>query len=231
MDPSREFLPSEALLSDRLERLAERRRAAVQRGTFFPSSSSDDEEELPCCTAAHALRELLQGCTAELVGTPLPSGAEGGEQLGGGCESVEDSAVETLPPLPPYIRPGSALVLDTVERPNCSEDGIGSMPPQARLLGGLSAGAAQEAAAGESSQRAAKLHAADADVQEAEVSLQSLLLVKASAPFRRLLLHPSIRTLRVWAYKGLSLHMQTLLQRCMQTYPALQSRHTPGSTS
>lgn len=171
MDSSREDAPSEALLADRLARLAERRRAAIRRRSSLASNSSDDEENeqrtMPSCTAAHALRELLQGRSAELGGAVAQGSIEDG-----GCAAVEGAAGAPAPALPTPSRHDSTLLLESDGQLDVRTGGDGSMPPTARLLIRLGDAVGQEAAAGERQQRAAELHAADTAVREAEVREQ-----------------------------------------------------------
>lgn len=184
MDFEPENAPSEALLADRLARLAAWRCAATRRRSSLSSGGSDDEGNQrvrPRCTAAQALKELLQGRAAVLDGAALRAGTRDVTEDGSSCEAVDVPVPLPVPLVPIPSHPCGALVPGSDGQPSECSDDCGSVAPTARLLIQLSSGVGRAEAAGERLQRAAELRAADAAVREAEVREQQSVCLLSNA--------------------------------------------------
>jgi hypothetical protein len=157
--------------TDRLNRLAERRRQAAQR-PHSPATSSDGEAgaeavavaeleagQLPQRSAVHALRQLLQqrGSVFDSAGVePLDARRE------------SSSGAATVGPPQPFTAPAVPELADASAEAAAPATG-GSMPPTARLLISLSNGIGQEEVQAERQLRTAELRDADTEVRNAEV--------------------------------------------------------------
>ena len=166
-------------LTDRLARLADRRRAEQRRPASSSGSDADESCEgeaggmLPARhTAMQALKDLLQArAPALLLEQPAdhapPGGAPAADEPGAATAS------QTLTAAAPH--PSSAAPSGEDERASSatrssSSRSDGSVPPTARLLISLRAVIHGEEALAARRQLSADLQAADAAVQSAEVN-------------------------------------------------------------
>ena len=158
--------PTESL-SDRLTRLAERRRQAAQRPRS-PATSSDGEADTeleagqpPQRSAVQALRQLLQQRAS--VFDSAGAGPLDGPQLARG-ECSSGAATGAQPPTAPAVPEVAGASPESPVPASGS-----SVPPTARLLITLSSGIGREEVQGERQLRTAELRDADAAVLTAEV--------------------------------------------------------------